>query len=120
MAPKLERRVREPRVVDVMSDLSLPIDTKADFQNEENMMRIGGAIERPRNWSCQIEREEEHSAWMVAYKDPTNARDYLKTETLAMPEYRRLRNLLKQVSRFNKPPFTVVKEAQRVELPDLA
>jgi DNA gyrase subunit B len=64
-----------------------------------------------------IEREEEHSAWMVTYQDPTNATRFLNTEFLAMPEYRRLRNLLKQVARFNKAPFTVVKDTQRQELP---
>ncbi len=113
---KLERRMREPRVVDVISDLTLTIDTKADFQNEENMKRLAERLKAVK-LQVAIEREEEHSAWMVTYQDPTNATRYLNTEFLAMPEYRRLRNLLKQVSRFNKPPFTVVKEAQRVELP---
>jgi DNA gyrase subunit B len=113
---KLERRMREPRVVDVISDLTLTIDTKADFQNEENMKRLAERLKAAK-LQAAIEREEEHSAWMVTYQDPTNATRYLNTEFLAMPEYRRLRNLLKQVSRFNKPPFTVVKEAQRVELP---
>ena len=113
---KLERRMREPRVVDVISDLTLTIDTKADFQSEENMKRLAERLKAVK-LQVAIEREEEHSAWMVTYKDPTNATRYLNTEFLAMPEYRRLRNLLKQVSRFNSPPFTVVKDSQRQELP---
>ena len=44
-----------------------------------------------------VEREEEHSAWMVGYKDPTNATRYINTEFLAMPEFRRTRALVKTV-----------------------
>ncbi len=113
---KLERRLREPRVVDVISDLSLAIDTKADFQNEENMKKLAERLKATK-LVVAIEREEEHSAWMVTYQDPTNATRPLNTEFLAMPEYRRLRNLLKQVARFNKAPFTVVKDTQRQVLP---
>jgi DNA gyrase subunit B len=113
---KLERRLREPRVVDVISDLSLAIDSKADFQNEDNMKKLAERLKATK-LVVAIEREEEHSAWMVTYQDPTNATRFLNTEFLAMPEYRRLRNLLKQVARFNKAPFTVVKDTQRQELP---
>jgi DNA gyrase subunit B len=60
-----------------------------------------------------VEHEEEHSAWMAAYRDPTNAIRVINTEFLALPEFRRLRALVKQVARFNTPPFTVVKDNQR-------
>jgi DNA gyrase subunit B len=60
-----------------------------------------------------IEREEEHSAWMVSYKDPTNATRYINTEFLSLPEFRRLRLLVKQVAKYNTPPFVVVKETRR-------
>jgi DNA gyrase subunit B len=32
---------------------------------------------------------------------------------MAMPEFRRLRALVKQASRFNRPPFTMLKDTQR-------
>ena len=34
---RLERRVRDPRVVEVLADVSLPIDAKADLQDEDNV-----------------------------------------------------------------------------------
>ncbi len=112
---RLERRLREPRVVEVISDTSWPIDTKADFQNEAN---VNALVERLTAAKLQaaIEREEEHSAWMVSYKDPTNATRYINTETVAIPEFRRLRALLKQVGKLNKPPFTVTKETAKTVL----
>src|SRR5580700_9831896 len=109
---RLERRLRDPRVVEVVADLSLPIDAKADFQHEANVKLLAERL-RAAKLEVEVEREEEHSAWMAGYKDHTNATRYLGTETLAIPEFRRLRGLLKQVSKYNLPPFTVVKDTQR-------
>jgi DNA gyrase subunit B len=109
---RLERRVREPRVVEVLSDVSLPIDTKADLQNEESVNKIAERL-RDAKLEVTVEREEEHSAWMVGYKDPTNATRFINTEFLSLPEFRRLRAMVKQAARLNRPPFTIVKDSQR-------
>ncbi|MBV8895982.1 MAG: DNA topoisomerase (ATP-hydrolyzing) subunit B [Acidobacteriaceae bacterium] len=109
---RLERRVRDSRVVDVLTDVTLPFDTKADLQNEQTVKDVANRL-RQTKLEVTVEREEEHSAWMVGYKDPTNATRYINTEFMAMPEFRRLRALVKQGARFNKPPFTIVKDTQR-------
>jgi DNA gyrase subunit B len=109
---RLERRVRDPRVVEVLSDVSLPIDTKADLQNEESVKKIAERL-RDAKLEVIVEREEEHSAWMVGYKDPTNATRFINTECLSLPEFRRLRAMVKQAARLNRPPFTIVKDSQR-------
>ncbi len=41
----------------------------------------------------ELKREEEHSAWMVTFKDPTNAERAINLELAGQPEYRRLRTL---------------------------
>ncbi len=108
---RLERRVRDSRVVDVLSDVSLPVDMKTDLQNEENVRAVAERLKQVK-LEVKVEREEEHSAWMISYKDPTNATRYVNTEFLSMPEYRRLRAIVKQVARFNIPPFTIVKDSR--------
>jgi DNA gyrase subunit B len=112
---RLERRVRDPRVVDVLSDVALPVDLKTDLQNEANVKIVADRL-RATKLEVAVEREEEHSAWMISYKDPTNATRYINTEFMTMPEFRRLRALVKQAARFNKPPFTIVKDSQRQTL----
>src|SRR4051794_17761385 len=112
MSARLERRVRDARVVEVLSDVGLPVDAKTDLQNEGNVQIVAERL-RQVKLEAVVEREEEHSAWMIGYKDPTNATRYINTEFLSMPEFRRLRAIVKQASRFNKPPFTMVKESQR-------
>jgi DNA gyrase subunit B len=112
VAKRLERRVRDPRVVDVLSDISLPIDMKADLQNEENVNKVAAKM-REAKLEVSLERDEEHSAWMIGYKDPTNATRYINPEFLAMPEFRRTRALMKTVAKFNQAPFVLVRETQR-------
>ena len=109
---RLERRMRDPRVVEVLSDISLPIDTKADLQNEENVKKIAQRM-TDLKLEVVVEREEEHSAWMIGYKDPTKATRFINTEFLSTPEFRRLRAQIKNVARLNTPPFTIVKDSQR-------
>ena len=109
---RMERRVRDARVVDVFTDVSLPIDVKADLQNEENAKVLADRL-REAKLEVVIEREEEHSAWMVGYKDPTNAIRMINTEFVSSPEFRRLRAIVKQVSRWNTPPFTIVRDSRR-------
>jgi DNA gyrase subunit B len=109
---RLERRMRHEKVVEILSDVALPIDAKTDLQNEENVRSIAERLKAAKV-EAVVEREEEHSAWMIAYRDLTNATRYLNTEFLSMPEYRKLRSLVKQVARLNHPPFTVVRDTQR-------
>ena len=109
---RLERRVRDLRVVDVLSDVTLPIDTKADLQDEKNVRAVAERLKATK-LDVTVEREEEHSAWMIGYRDPTNALRFINTEFLSLPEFRKTRAQVKQVARFNKPPFTLIKENQR-------
>jgi DNA gyrase subunit B len=112
MSARLERRVRDGRVVAVLSDISLPIDSKTDLQNEENVKELSERL-RATKLEVGIVRDEEHSAFMVGYKDPTSATRYINTEFLALPEFRRVRSMMKQVSSLNKPPFVIVRDTQR-------
>jgi len=112
VAKRLERRVRDSRVVDVLSDISLPIDTKADLQNEASVNQVAAKM-RETKLELVVEPDEEHSAWMIGYKDPTNATRYINPEFLAMPEFRRMRALMKTVAKYNLAPFVIVRETQR-------
>jgi DNA gyrase subunit B len=112
ISKRLERRVRDPRVVDVLTEVSLPLDTKADLQNEESVKLLAEKL-RAAKLEVVVEREEEHSSWAVGYRDPTNALRMINTEFLSLPEFRKTRAQVKQVARYNTPPFTVVKDTNR-------
>jgi len=112
---RLERRLREPRVVEVLARADLALDTKADFTQEKNLRAVYDAL-KEQKIETEIKHEEEHSAWMVTYKDPTNAERIVNLELASAPEYRRLRALAKQAAKFNHPPFVAVRENHRETL----
>ena len=112
---KLERRLREPRVVEVLARADLAIDTKADFQEQANLKAVHDAL-KEQKIECELKREEEHSSWMVTFRDPTHAERAIDTELAAQPEYKRLRLLARKSARLNTPPFVVVKDNHRETL----
>jgi len=109
---RMERRMRDPRVVEVLARTDLSIDTKADFTQEKNLKPVYEAL-RAMKIEAAMKQDEEHSAWAVTFKDPTNAERAIDIELTSQPEYRRLRSLSKLVSKFNQPPFAVLKESSR-------
>jgi DNA gyrase subunit B len=114
---RMERRLREPRVVQVLAQPDLAIDTKTDFADEKSLRKVYDALKAVKI-ECELKREEEHSAWMVTFKDPTNAERAINTELASQPEYKRLRSLARQTARLNQPPFVVVKDNHRDTLPN--
>ncbi len=112
---RMERRLRDPRVVEVLADPGLAIDTKADFADRAHLQPVHEAL-KALKIEAEIKHEEEHSAWMVTFKDPTNAERAINLELAGQPEYRRLRLLAKQAGKYNQPPFVVVRDAHRETL----
>ena len=112
---RMERRLREPRVVEILARPELAIDTKNDFHEQANLKAVHEALKALKIES-ELKHEEEHSAWMVTFKDPTNAERAIDIELATQPEYRRLRTLAKQAAKLNRPPFVVIKENQRETL----
>ena len=109
---KVERRLRDARVVDVLSKASLRIDTKADFAEQANLEQVMAEL-KAAQVKPELKQDEEHSAWTITYHDSTNAERQIGLELAARPEYKRLRSLAKQIARHNEPPFTVVKAERR-------
>jgi DNA gyrase subunit B len=114
---KLERRLREERVVEVLANADLRIDNKPDFADKANMEVVAEALKKA-GVSATVEPDEEHSAWLVSYRDATNAPRRVDTDLSHHPEFRKYRNLAKQISKGNRPPFVVTKGEHRDSQPD--
>ncbi len=112
---RMERRLRDPRVIEVIADPGLALDTKADFADKAHLQPVHDAL-KALKIETAITHEEEHSAWMVTFKDPTNAERAINLELAGQPEYRRLRLLAKQAGKYNQPPFVVVRDNHRENL----
>ena len=114
---KLERRLRESRVIDALSNAELAIDTKNDFSASENLEKLGTELKKTGVESA-IEFEEEHSVFSLTYHDSTNGLRRIGIELSQQPEYRKFRLLSKQIAKSNQPPFSVVKNEHRDSIPN--
>ncbi len=114
---KLERRLRDARVVEVLTHLDLAIDTKADFAEKKNLEALHAAL-KALKIETALKQDEEHSAWMVTFQDATNAERAINIDLASQPEYRRLRTTARAAAKFNLPPFAVIRDQHREMLTD--
>ncbi len=116
MFRRMERRMRDARVVEILANIDLKLDVKADFHEKANLEPVVEALKAAKV-EAKLEREEEHEAWRVEYRDPTNASRYIGIDLVLQPEYRRMRAIARQVAKFNQPPFNVIRESKTETLP---
>jgi DNA gyrase subunit B len=112
MFHKVERRLRDQRVVEILSNVDLHVDSKAEFQEEVNLKPVFEAVEKL-GLKPEMRRDEEHTSYAVVYHDSTGAERSISLQLAAQPEYRRYRALARAIARFNEPPFAVVKNEHR-------
>jgi DNA gyrase subunit B len=117
MFRRVERRMRDARVVEVLANVEYKIDSKTDFHEQANLEPVAAALKAAKV-EARLEREEEHEAWRVVYHDPTNAERYIGLDLILQPEYRRMRAIGRQVAKFNQPPFVVIREGKAETQPD--
>jgi DNA gyrase subunit B len=108
MFQKVDRRLRDSRVVEALANAELHIDAKADFAEEANLRPVFETLQEL-GLSPELRQDEEHASWSVVYHDATNAERTIGVALAQQPEYRRYRALAKSVARYNHPPFVVVK-----------
>jgi DNA gyrase subunit B len=109
MSFKLERRLRDARVVEVLGSIDYLVDTKAEFSEKANLEKLHQALLAAQVTSARIRADEEHAAWMVVYNDSTNAERAISIDLASQPEYKRYRILARQIARSNHAPFKVIK-----------
>ena len=112
MFHKVERRLRDARVVEILANVDLRLDNKADFQVEANLTPVFEAVGKL-GLKPEMRHDEEHSAYGVVFHDSTNAERSVSLALAAQPEYRRFRALSRTLFRHNDPPFVVVKNEHR-------
>jgi DNA gyrase subunit B len=101
MFRRIERRMRDARVVEVLANIDYKLDTKADFQDKANLEPVATALKAVKI-EARVQREEEHEAWKRS----------ISVDLVLQPEYRRMRAIARQVAKHNRPPFKVLKEGR--------
>ncbi len=104
VAAKLARRLREPKLIDLLAESDL--DKKTDFADKKKLQDLAKSIERAKlDLEFKIVYDEEHSLNELVLKNGSEMR--VNWALAASPEYKRLRSLYQAVADVDKPPFTI-------------
>jgi DNA gyrase subunit B len=114
VAAKLSRKLREPRLVDLLAASDL--EKKADFEDKKALEKLAKAIDKAKlEIEPKIVYDEEHSLHELLLPG-TPARPGEKKINWAfasMPEYKRLRASAKAIEEHDHPPFTVTRNGTK-------
>ncbi len=111
VAAKIARRLREPGVVELLSECD--IEKKTDFGDKKKLQELIKAIEKAKlKLETKIEFDEEHSLYELVLKNGGERR--INWALVATPDYKRLRALRQAIEALDRPPFTVTHNGDKV------
>ncbi len=115
---KLERRLRNPKLVELLSDASIELDDPAHFKDKKHLKSIVKLMQDI-GLDVRLIPDELHEAHGISYREGAEAERVIGLEQIALPEYRRLRAVSRKLAEHNKPPFVVVgkKSTETIEKP---
>src|SRR3984893_15946614 len=111
VAGKLGRRLREPKLVELLAHSEL--EKKTDFADKKKLQELAKAIEKAKlDLEAKFVFDEEHSLHELVLKNGGERR--VNWALAATPEYKRMRSLHQQTAVHNRPPFTVGHNGDKV------
>ncbi len=110
-AAKLGRRLREPGLVELLSESGL--EKKTDFEDKKALEKFLKEVDKAKlKLEGEIVFDEEHSLHEIQFGPPHSQK--INWALASTAEYKRLRSLAKLVDEFNKPPFVVTNNGTKV------
>ena len=112
MAAKLARRLRDPKLVELLAESEL--DKKTDFAEKKKLQELIKGIEKAKlKLEAKLEFDEEHSLHEIVLRNGTADRK-INWALAATPDYKRLRVLHQAISEHDKPPFAIAHNGDKV------
>src|SRR6202047_2539372 len=114
-AAKMARKLREPRLVDLLAASDL--EKKTDFEDKKALEKLLKAIDKAKlDLDAKIAYDEEHSLYDLVIPGTASRPGEKKINWAfaATPEYKRLRASAKLVSEVDRPPFTVTRNGDKI------
>jgi DNA gyrase subunit B len=110
-AAKLGRRLREPGLVELLSESGL--EKKTDFEDKKTLEKLLKEVDKAKlKLEGKVVFDEEHSLYEIQFGPPHSQK--INWALAATAEYKKLRGLAKLIEEFNKPPFTVARNGTKV------
>ena len=111
VAAKLARRLREPKLVDLLAESEL--DKKTDFADKKKLQELVKQIEKAKlDMEAKFIFDEEHSLHELVLKNGGERR--INWALAATPDYKRLRSLAAALAELDHGPFTIAHNGDKV------
>ncbi|MDX2269261.1 MAG: DNA topoisomerase (ATP-hydrolyzing) subunit B [Bryobacter sp.] len=107
---KVERRLRDTRVIEALHSPAIELDSKDHFLTPDSLQKLQ-AVLKEQKLEARVSLDEEHSTHILSYLDTTNVERHLGADIVLSTDYRRMRILAKQIAPLNTPPFFLVRES---------
>jgi DNA gyrase subunit B len=112
VAAKLARRLRDPKLVELLAESDL--EKKTDFAEKKKLQEVVKEIDKAKlKLEARLEFDEEHSLHEIVLKNG-GAERRINWALAATPEYKRLRALRQAIRAYDKPPFTITHNGDKV------
>jgi DNA gyrase subunit B len=116
VAAKLARRLRDPQLIELLARSDL--EKKADFADKKALERLLKAADKASlKLAGKIAFDEEHSLYEIVFSDGSGVRPVerkINWALAATAEYKRLRALSHTIGEFDRPPFSVTRNGDKV------
>src|SRR5258708_949651 len=110
-AAKRGRRLREPGLVELLSESGL--EKKTDFEDKKALEKFLKEVDKAKlKLEGKIVFDEEHSLHEIQFGPPHSQK--INWALASTAEYKRLRSLAKLIEEFIKPPFVVTNNGTKV------
>src|ERR1700690_3783472 len=111
VAAKLGRRLREPKLVDILAESDL--EKKTDFADKKKLQELVKQIEKAKlELETKLIYDEEHSLHELLLKNGGERK--INWALAATAEYKRLRTLRQAIEENDRPPFTIQHNGDKV------
>jgi DNA gyrase subunit B len=112
---KLEKRIGDGRPIDAL--LRAELGKKLELENEIKLAKVAQDL-KAEGFKTAIKLDEEHNIHYLTFHSETLAERTIDWELLSSPEYRRLFDLHKRVHEYDRPPFTILSNGNKLTIED--
>ncbi len=112
---KLEKRMGDPRPVDAL--LRAELGKKMELEDKTKLELVAKDL-KAEGFKNSIENDEEHGLYRLMFSGENLGERVIDWEWLSNADYRRLLDLHKRVREYDKPPFVIATNGDRIEIED--
>ncbi|MGH9342538.1 MAG: DNA topoisomerase (ATP-hydrolyzing) subunit B [Terriglobia bacterium] len=110
---KLEKRVGDARLVNAL--LKIELGKKMELEDKTKLEAVAAEL-KSAGFKCALKLDEEHNLYVLTCSNEVLGDRVIGWELISSPDYRRLLDLHRRVRGFDKPPFVITSNGDRITI----